>query len=160
MITTEPLPGAKILKIYETLWKEKGSDYIMEKLVEEMASFIEAILATRHNNVTFSYAVFEGMAKVEVYLEILRMQLCMFPQSNGTGCLYDDVIEIKKRVNQELQNSITKENLPEMPNCPYRKRETDLGCPCEDNVEIQPCQKLLNILGPVQKMEGPRGEQG
>jgi len=146
---TEPLLDTKTLQIYEALWKEKGADYIMERLIEEMAGLTSAIIGTRHNHVTFSYAVFEGMANVEIYMDILRARLCTLPQSDGTGCLYNDALKIKARLFQEEIIPILKNGYPIINNCPYRKQERDMGCPCEDNVEIQPCEKLKRLPGDV-----------
>lgn len=140
-MTTEQIIDKKQIQMYDDLWKKNGSDYMIEKLIEEMGGFTRDIIATRHNNVTYSRAVFEGMARVEVYMDILRVQLCKFPRTNG-GCLYNDVVEIKEKINIELYNTLSKEQPPIIKNCPYGKRETDIGCPCEEDEELQSCEKL------------------
>lgn len=144
----------KTLETYERLWREKGSEWVMDKLMEEMAGLTWAIIGTRHNNVTFSYAIYEGMASVEVFLEIIRLQLLMFPQSDGSGCKYDDVIELKKRMIKDLQDILIKGSTDHIANCPYRKTKLDPLCPCIEGESIQPCQKLLNVLKPIQEIEG------
>jgi hypothetical protein len=149
----EPVQDKETLEMYDALWGEKGSEWVMERLIEGMGGLTRAIIGTRHNNVTFSRAIFEEMANVEVFLEVVRMRLLMFPQSDGSGCLYEDVIKLKKRTVKDLQDILNKGSTNHIANCPYRKTKLDLGCPCIENEPIQPCQKILNILKPIQEIE-------
>lgn len=65
-------------------------------VMEEMAEFTQAILKTRRNGVTYSYAFFEELADVVICLEQLEVILKDFPDGKG-GFLWDDVLEKKER---------------------------------------------------------------
>ena len=103
------------IQLYRTAWKHWGGESQINMVMEEMAEFTQAILKTRRNGVTYSYAFFDEFADVLICLEQLEVALKDFPDGQGRS-LWDDVIEKKerklKRLYDRLMESMT-ESIPE-----------------------------------------------
>ncbi len=102
--------------LYNTAWKHWGPTSQIDMLIEEMAELTHAILGTRRNGVTYSYAFSEEMADVIICLEQLETRMRLFPRTLDKGSLWDQVLEIKemklKRLKERLMEDMLK-NLPE-----------------------------------------------
>lgn len=104
--------------LYNKAWKHFGSDMQLDICIEECAEFIQAILKTRRNGVTYSYSFFEEMADVLICMEQIKTRLEMFPRPSknhlvgDNGNEYDHVLEIREmkllRLQERLEESIAK----------------------------------------------------
>ncbi len=88
-------------ELYNEAWRLWGGDMQLDILIEEMAELTKAIIKTRRNNATWSYAVFEEIADVTICLEQVNTRLKALPTdinratNRPTGYLFDIVEEVK-----------------------------------------------------------------
>ena len=98
------------IQLYKTAWKHWGREAQINMIMEEMAEFTQAILKTRRNGVTYSYAFFDELAGVFICLEQLEITLKDYPDGKGKT-LWDDVMEKKEmklnRLHDRLMESLT-----------------------------------------------------
>ena len=98
------------IHLYKTAWKHWGGESQINMIMEEMAEFTQAILKTRRNGVTYSYAFCDELADVLICLEQLEIMLKDYPDGKGKT-LWDDVMEKKEtklnRLHDRLMESLT-----------------------------------------------------
>lgn len=102
--------------LYNSAWNHWGSTSQIDMLIEEMAELTHAILGTRRNGVTYSYAFSEEIADVIICLEQIETRMKDFPLSLSQGTLWDQVLEIKEMKLERLKNRLMEDierNLPE-----------------------------------------------
>lgn len=98
--------------LYNKAWKHFGSDMQLDICIEEMAEFIQAILKTRRNGVTYSHAFFEEMADVLICIEQIQTRLKVYPRPSvnrivgDNGSLYDQVLELREQKLLRLQHRL------------------------------------------------------
>lgn len=99
-------------QLYETAWKHWGAESQINMLIEEMAELTQAILKTRRQGVTYSYAFSEELADVIICIEQIKNQMQKFPLGLKDGTLWDQVLEIKNmkldRLEKRLMESMEK----------------------------------------------------
>jgi NTP pyrophosphatase (non-canonical NTP hydrolase) len=93
-------------QLYESAWRHWGGELQINLLMEEMAEFIQAILKTRRNGVTYSFAFFEEMADVLIMLEQLEFQLKKIPDEKYGGSSWGQVMSIREAKLKRLENRL------------------------------------------------------
>jgi len=97
-------------QLYDAAWEHWGSDWQLDICIEEMAEFTQAILKTRRNGVTYSYAFSEELADVCICIEQIKTRLEKFPHGQKTGFhgnMWDDqVMVIKEEKLQRLKTRL------------------------------------------------------
>lgn len=90
-LSRSPLPCLTIMpgsdNDAETLrdaWKQWGADMQIDICIEEMAELTQAIIKTRRNGISWSYAVFEEIADVLLCLQQIEIELRRLPMTDGT----------------------------------------------------------------------------
>lgn len=99
-------------QLYNTAWKHWGGTTQLDILIEEMAELTQAILKTRRNGVTYSYAVYEEIADVSICLEQVETRLKIYPRisknhiAGDNGYDWDTVLEIKEKKLEQLKERL------------------------------------------------------
>lgn len=79
------LPGASFdIDTLQGAMTQWGSDMQIDIYIEEMAELTQALLKTRRNGITWSYAVFEEIADVLICLQQIEIALRRLPSMDGT----------------------------------------------------------------------------
>jgi len=110
-------------QLYNSAWKHWGAEFNLDVCIEELAELIHAIIGTRRQGVTYSYAFSEELADVLICLEQIEVRMKQMPYTPGpmgtarlTTNLWDgQVMEIKEQKLRRLKEGLMESMANDIP---------------------------------------------